>query len=67
MSARSSITARQMETCAHAQEVFDCLGQYRADTDRIRNIAHLEVNTFGWTFVNRGEEVKYRNQCPMWC
>ena len=53
MSARSSITARQMETWAHGQEVFDCLGVVRRDTDRIKNIVHLGVQTFGWTFVNR--------------
>ena len=53
MSARSSITARQMETWAHGQEIFDCLGLVRPDTDRIKNIAHLGVQTFGWTFVNR--------------
>ena len=57
MSARSSITARQMETWAHGQEVFDALGQVRKDTDRIRNIAHLGITTFGWTFMNRSEEV----------
>ncbi|MEM7303118.1 MAG: TIGR03084 family metal-binding protein [Pseudomonadota bacterium] len=57
MSARSSITARQMETWAHGQEVFDILGHKRVDEDRIKNIAHLGVNTFGWTFVNRGESV----------
>ncbi|MBU2531822.1 MAG: TIGR03084 family protein [Alphaproteobacteria bacterium] len=56
MSARSSITARLMETWAHGQEIYDLLGIKRIDTDRsIRNIAHLGVNTFGWTFVNRGE------------
>ncbi len=54
MSARSSITARQMETWAHGQEVFDLLGQRRVEQDRIRNIAHLGVGTFGWTFGNRG-------------
>ncbi len=53
MSARSSITARQMETWAHGQEVFDCLGVQRHETDRIRNIAHLGVSTYGWTFENR--------------
>lgn len=57
MSVRSSITARQMETWAHGQEVFDALGFERAEADRIRNIAHLGVSTYGWTFVNRGEEV----------
>lgn len=57
MSARSSITARQMETWAHGQEIFDCLGLERIETDRIRNIAHLGVSTFGWTFINRKEAV----------
>jgi uncharacterized protein (TIGR03084 family) len=55
MSVRSSITARQMETWAHGQEVFDALGLERRDADRIRNIAHLGVQTYGWTFANRGE------------
>jgi uncharacterized protein (TIGR03084 family) len=57
MSARSSITARQMETWAHGQEVFDILGAVRQDADRIRNIVHLGVNTYGWAFINRGEKV----------
>lgn len=57
MSARSSITARLMETWAHAQEVYDVLGVRRVDTDRIRNVVQLGVNTFGWTFANRGLEV----------
>ena len=56
MSARSSITARQMETWAHGQEVFDCLGKIRTETDRIKNIAHLGVLTFIWTFKNRNLE-----------
>ncbi len=49
MSARSSMTARQMETWAHGFEVFDLLGKTRADTDRIKNIVILGVNTFGWS------------------
>jgi uncharacterized protein (TIGR03084 family) len=53
MSVRSSITARHMETWAHGQEIFDHLGLRRTDADRIRNIAHLGVSTFGWTFKNR--------------
>lgn len=57
MSVRSSITARIMETWAHGQEVFDTFGVMRKDTDRIRNIAVLGVNTFGWTFMNRGLDV----------
>jgi uncharacterized protein (TIGR03084 family) len=54
MSARSSISARLMETWAHGQAAYDRLGVVRVDTDRIRNIAVLGVNTFAWTFRNRG-------------
>ncbi len=57
MSARSAITARLMETWAHGQEIYDLLGVRRVDTDRIRNIAHLGVSTFGWTYINRGLDV----------
>ncbi|MEQ1783642.1 MAG: maleylpyruvate isomerase family mycothiol-dependent enzyme [Hyphomonadaceae bacterium] len=53
MSARSSITARLMETWAHGQEVYDHLGIERVDADRIKNIAHLGVSTFGWTYLVR--------------
>jgi uncharacterized protein (TIGR03084 family) len=37
--------------------VFDVLGTKRVEKDRIRNIAHLGVSTFGWTFINRGRTV----------
>jgi len=53
MSARSMATARQMETWAHGQAIYDLLGVERADADRIRNIAHLGVSTFGWTYAVR--------------
>lgn len=53
MSVRSSITARLMETWAHAQAVYDLLGQERTNTDRIKNIVVIGINTFGWTFRNR--------------
>jgi len=56
MSARSCISARQMETWAHAQAVFDVMGVERVDADRLRNVAVIGVNTYGWTFVNRGLE-----------
>lgn len=55
MSARSSITARLMETWAHGQEVYDTLGVVRRNADRIRNIVVLGNNTYGWTFKVRGE------------
>jgi uncharacterized protein (TIGR03084 family) len=51
MSARSSITARQMETWAHGHEIFDVLGLKRKETDRIKNIVFLGINTFGWSYV----------------
>lgn len=60
MSARSSITARLMETWAHGQEVYDHLGVERVDEDRIENIAHLGVATFGWTYMVRKMPVPAR-------
>ena len=57
MSVISSITARLMETWAHGQEVFDILGIVREDKDRIKNIAVLGINTFGWTYKNRKMDV----------
>lgn len=57
MSVRSSMTARQMETWAHGQEIFDLLGLQREEKDRIRNIVVLGVNTFGWTFKVHGMDV----------
>lgn len=57
MSVLSSITARLMETWAHAQAVYDALGVERIDADRIGNIVRLGVNTYGWAFKNRKQEV----------
>ncbi|NRB03421.1 MAG: TIGR03084 family protein [Rhodobacteraceae bacterium] len=57
MSVRSSITARLMETWAHGQEIYDHMGVTRVDHDRIKNIAVLGINTFGWTFKNRKRDV----------
>ena len=55
MSARSSITARLMETWAHGQEVYDHLGRVRTNKDRLQNIVILGVNTYGWTYKTRKE------------
>ena len=57
MSVRSSITARLMETWAHGLAIYDLLGVERVDADRIRGIAQLGINTFGWTYRNRGSDV----------
>lgn len=54
MSVRSAITARQMETWAHAHEVFDLMGVRRDEADRLKNIVVLGVNTYGWTFQVQG-------------
>lgn len=56
MSARSSITARLMETWSHSQAIYDLLGVVRQDHDGIRAIAHLGAITYGWTFQNRNED-----------
>ena len=56
MSIRSAATARLMETWAHGQDIYDLLRQPRRPTDRIRNIATLGVNTYGWTYQVRGME-----------
>lgn len=51
MSARSFMSARQMEVWSHGQAIFDQLGIERAEHDRLRNVAVMGVNTFGWTFT----------------
>src|SRR5271163_1772988 len=56
MSVLSSISARLMETWAHGQAAYDLFGKTRVDSDRIKNIAVIGINTFGWTFTNRGIE-----------
>lgn len=53
MSARSFATARLMETWAHGQDVYDLARRRRPPSARLRNIAHIGVTTFGWSFVNR--------------
>jgi uncharacterized protein (TIGR03084 family) len=56
MSVRMSITARQMETWAHGQALFDLFAKPRPESDRIKNIAVIGVKTYGWSFANRGLE-----------
>lgn len=57
MSVRSAATARLMETWAHGQDIYDLLQRLRIPNDRIHNIATLGVNTYRWTFQNRGEQL----------
>jgi len=53
MSARSSATARIMETWAHGQDIADALKIARSGTNRLKHIAFLGVSTFKWSFKNR--------------
>ena len=57
MGIRMMATARQMETWSHGQDIYDLLRVTRTNTDRIQNICHIGVRTFGWTFVNRQLEI----------
>jgi uncharacterized protein (TIGR03084 family) len=55
MGVRMFTTARQMETWAHGQAIYDLLGQERPPASpRLRNIAEIGVRTFGWAYRNRG-------------
>jgi uncharacterized protein (TIGR03084 family) len=54
MSARSFATARLMETWAHGQDIADALGIDREPTARLRNVAHLGVQTRSFSYVVRG-------------
>ncbi|MEM7290880.1 MAG: TIGR03084 family metal-binding protein [Pseudomonadota bacterium] len=60
MSARTSISARQMETWAHGQAIFDMVGKDRPESDRISNIVILGVNAFGWSHKVHGLDVPER-------
>ena len=57
MGVRMFTTARYMETWSHSQEIYDLLNVSRTYDDRIQNIVAIGVKTFGWTFINRREEV----------
>ncbi|WP_148615276.1 TIGR03084 family metal-binding protein [Nocardioides rubriscoriae] len=54
MSAASMVTARFMETWAHALDVVTALGLEVEHTDRVRHVAHIGVRTRGFSFANRG-------------
>jgi uncharacterized protein (TIGR03084 family) len=54
MSPASFVSARQMETWAHGQDVVDALGVARTDTDRLRNVAHICVLSRPHSYANRG-------------
>ena len=51
------MTARQMETWAHGTAIFDALGRARHESDRLKNIVVLGVNTFAWSHLVHGRPV----------
>lgn len=57
MSVPSCVTARLMETWAHGQDVFDTFGLDRVPTNRLRHVAHLGVQTRGFSFALNGRPV----------
>jgi len=57
MGVRMFATARQMETWAHGQAIYDLMGVARTPADRLRNIAEIGARTYGWTFANRKQAV----------
>jgi len=54
MSIASCIIARQMEHWAHAQAIYDVLGLTRTNEARLKNVAHIGVTTYSWSFKVRG-------------
>jgi len=59
MGIRMMATARQMETWSHGQDIYDLFEVPRQNSDRIKNICHIGVRTYGWTFVNRQLEIPH--------
>ena len=58
MGSKSFLTARLMETWAHGQDIVDTVAATRPATDRLRHIANLGFITRGWTYANRGIDVR---------
>jgi uncharacterized protein (TIGR03084 family) len=51
MSAASSLTARIMETWAHAQDVYDTVGVVPEPSDRLRHVAHIGVGARAFSYA----------------
>lgn len=56
MSVQSCIIARQMEHWSHAQAIFDVFGIDRVNDARLKNVAHIGVTTYSWSFKVKGME-----------
>jgi uncharacterized protein (TIGR03084 family) len=57
MKAGTFINARQMETWAHSQAIYDLIGVQRDQSEIIKNIVEMGIRTYKWTFVNRKQEI----------
>jgi uncharacterized protein (TIGR03084 family) len=57
MSVASALTARIMETWAHAQDVFDTLGCAHPVTSALRQVAHIGVRALPNSFVSHQRAV----------
>jgi len=55
MSAASALTARLMETWAHAQDIADALGVSREPSLRLRHVAHIGVGARAFSYAVRGK------------
>ena len=53
LSVRSFATSRMMEIWAHGRDIYRSVGKRQPVGDRLKNVAHLGVSTYRWTFVNR--------------
>jgi uncharacterized protein (TIGR03084 family) len=51
MSVGSSLTARLMETWAHGQDIADTVGVQRAQTHRLRHVAHIGVGARAFSYA----------------
>jgi uncharacterized protein (TIGR03084 family) len=54
MGLASSVTARLMETWAHAQDIHDALGAERAPTSRLRHVAHIGIGARAYSLAVNG-------------
>ena len=55
MGLASSITARLMETWAHAQDIYDALKLDREPTGRLRHVAHIGIGARAYSFAVNGQ------------
>ncbi|HEY2195562.1 MAG TPA: TIGR03084 family metal-binding protein [Actinomycetospora sp.] len=57
MSAASSLTARIMETWAHAQDVCDTVGAVHEPSARLRHVAHIGVGARAFSYLAHGRSM----------